>query len=156
MFNDNSSSDDVSISSSVDLDTSDDELKRCDSENERAKTQSNVLVNKSDVSEDSYHPSCSDDVFVHKGGEEIHKSAHDDDESRELYTESSENKYNVSLMKWLEFPYHAVMADRLDVFDICIKISYDMTVFRDEHKTTLLHAAVSKVSVNINIIEKLL
>ena len=104
--------------------------------------------------------SCSDDshnpTFVHKGGGGINKSAHADDESRELYTESSENKYNVSLIKWLEFPYHAVMADRLDVLDICIKIGYDMTVFGGEHKTTLLHAAVSKVAVNISIIEKLL
>ena len=159
-FNDNSSSDDVSIISTVD--TSDDKVKKCLSENERAKSESGVLEYKYHTTEDSNDSRCNvcDDAhnstLVHTGGEGNDKSAHEYNKSCELCKESSEKEYNVALMKWLEFPYHAVIADRLDLLEICIKIGYDMSVFRGEHKTTLLHAAVSKVAVNISIIEKLL
>ena len=59
-------------------------------------------------------------------------------------------------MKWLEFPYHAVMNDRLELLELCLKADYDMRVFRLEEKETVLHAAVAKPAINSAIIKTLL
>ena len=50
-----------------------------------------------------------------------------------ILDESESEKYYV-LMKWLELPYHAVMNDRLELLELCLKTIYDMRVFRLEEK----------------------
>ena len=63
---------------------------------------------------------------------------------------------DVHLSKWLEFPYHAVMTNRLDLLKLCLKTSYNMNVFRGDSNETLLHAAVSKSALNFDVILMLL
>ena len=57
-----------------------------------------------------------------------------------------------SIMKWLKFPHQ----NRPDLLELCVKTNYEMDVFRDKDNHTLLHAAVSKSTINIDIIQKLL
>ena len=62
------------------------------------------------------------------------------------------------LMMWLEFPYYAVIHDRRDLVELCIKTGYDMNLFRglQRNRSSLLHAAVSKPKLNIEMIDTLL
>ena len=53
------------------------------------------------------------------------------------------------LMKWLEFPFHTIINDHIDLLGICVKTGYNMTLFRGKENDTLLHTAVSKSVINL-------
>ena len=75
----------------------------------------------------------------------------------EAVLETFEEIKNLStLTKWLEFPYQAVMEDRIDLLKLCVKLGYDLRVFRGKERETLLHVAVSKPTVNFEVVEMLL
>ena len=70
--------------------------------------------------------------------------------------EDQESGKDALLMMWLAFPYYAVIHDRLDLIELCMETGYDMNVFRGMEGLNLLHVAVSKPTVNMEMIDKLL
>ena len=69
--------------------------------------------------------------------------------------EMFEEMDNISI-RWLEFPYQAVMKDRVELLSLCAQLGYDMKVFRGDERETLLHVAASKPTVNLEIVTMLL
>ena len=82
----------------------------------------------------------------------INESGSDESEGA---LEMFEEMDNISI-RWLEFPYQAVMKDRVELLKLCAKLGYDMKVFRGEERETLLHVAASKPTVNFEVVEMLL